>query len=530
MATPQADPRLHQLVELVLELAEGRFDARMEPTAASDDIDAVIIGFHMLAEELGALYEELETRVADRTEQLASAQRQLEHRVLHDPLTGLANRERLLDQISRVIARPWTAAARLLVLVIDLDGFKAINDGFGHAVGDELLVEVGRRLRRAVREDDTVARLGGDEFGLVVEAASGAQGLTVANRVVAEINAPIAAGGQTCWVTASVGVRMSTADDVSADALLRDADTAMYGAKAGGRSGVQIYEATMRTKALQQILQADELRSALARGEFVLHYQPIIDLATSRMTAVEALLRWRHPTQGLVNADRFVPIAEDTGLVVALDRWVLAAAVSQLREWRDAGGQAATLRVHVNCSPITFRTPGFASGVLEFLSGSGVHPADMILEITERQMIGEDPQTLQALHSLRSAGLGVAIDDFGTGCASLGYVRRDLVTIVKLDRTLITRIDTDERQRDIAAALLSVVRAFGLDAVGEGVETPAEARQLQALGCPYGQGFLWGRPRDAAHAGIQPAAVRPAVFELGRIVEVVGEDVRLGLW
>jgi diguanylate cyclase (GGDEF)-like protein len=504
MATPAVDPRLQRLVELVLELAEGRFDARMEPSDASDDIDAVIIGFHMLAEELGALYEELEARVSVRTEQLAAAHRQLEHRVLHDPLTGLANRVRLLDQIDRAIAGPWNAAARLVVLVIDLDGFKAINDSFGHAVGDELLVEVGRRLRQSVREDDTVARLGGDEFALVVEGASAAQGLAVADRVVAEINAPIEAGGQTCWVTASVGVRMANADDASADVLLRDADTAMYRAKAGGRSGVRTYEATMRTKALMQIRQADELRGAFARGEFLLHYQPIVDLATSGVTAVEALLRWRHPSRGLVSAGRFVPLAEDTGLIVALDRWVLAAAVSQLHEWRDGGCCAAPVRVHVNCSPISFRTPGFASGVLDVLSECEMRPEDMILEITERQMIGEDPQTLQALHSLRSAGVGVAIDDFGTGCASLGYVRRDLVTLVKLDRTLITEIDTDERQRGIAAALLSVVQAFGLDAVGEGVETTAEARELRALGCSFGQGFLWGEPRDAAQTRIRP--------------------------
>lgn len=237
----------------------------------------------------------------------------------------------------------------------------------------------------------------------------------------------------------------------------------------------------MRTKALLKIRQGDELRGALARGEFLLHYQPIIDLATSRMTAVEALLRWRHPTQGLVSAGRFVPLAEDTGLIVALDRWVLATAVSQLREWRNAGGRAATLRVHVNCSPITFRTPGFAAGVLGVVSGCDVPADDVILEITERQMIGEDPQTLQALQSLRSAGMRVAIDDFGTGCASLGYVRRELVTLVKLDRTLVTRIDTDERQRGVAAALLSVAQAFGVDAVGEGVETSGEARMLREL-------------------------------------------------
>ena len=485
-----------------MELAEGRFAARMEISQASDDIDAVITGVHMLAEELGALYEELETRVSDRTEQLAAAHQQLEHRVLHDPLTGLANRVRLLDQIDRAIAKPWRPAARLLVLVIDLDGFKAINDSFGHAVGDELLVEVGRRLRRAVREEDTVARLGGDEFALVVAGASVPHGLAVAARVVAEINAPVEAGGQTCWVTASVGVRMSTADDSSGDVLLRDADTAMYEAKAAGRSGVQLYEPAMRIKAVMQMRQSDELRAAFTRGEFLVHYQPIVDLATSHVAAVEALVRWRHPARGLMGAGQFVPLAEDTGLIVALDRWVLAAAVSQLREWRDAGGRTSTLRVHVNCSPITVRTPGFASGVLEFLSENDVHPGSMILEITERQMIGEDILTLHALESLRCAGVGVAIDDFGTGCASLGYVRRDLVTIVKLDRSLITRIDIDERQRSIAASLLSVVRAFGLDAVGEGVETRAEARQLRALGCPYGQGFLWGEPADASQAGI----------------------------
>jgi diguanylate cyclase (GGDEF)-like protein len=496
MATPQPDPRLEQLVELVVQLASGQLAVRMRPSAAADDIDAVIVGINMLAEELEALNKHLEGRVAERTRQLADAHRQLERLALYDPLTDLANRTLLSERIDESVASTERGGHLPAVLVLDLDGFKAVNDSFGHSVGDELLVEVARRLRAVCRGTDTVARLGGDEFALLVVNATEAQVLDVADRIMTALQVPVRAGSQTCWISASIGVRFAQRGQ-TAGLLLRDADTAMYVAKSHRRGGAAVYEPTMHVAALRRLRQADELRAALAGNEFVAFYQPIIELATRRATSVEALLRWRHPIAGLRTADTFIPVAEETGLIVALDGWVLDAAVAQVAAWRAARPGPAPLNVHVNVSPITVRTPGFVEGVLACLSRHDVHAADVVLEVTETQMMGEDPPTLQAMEALHTAGIGVAIDDFGTGYSSLGYVRRKFVDVIKIDRSLITGLDSDPNQRRIAAALLAVVDAFGLTAVAEGVQTEAEVAALRELGCRYGQGWLWGEARPA---------------------------------
>jgi diguanylate cyclase (GGDEF)-like protein len=512
MATPQPDPRLEQLVELVVQLASGELSVRLPPSPAADDIDAVIVGINMLAEELEALNKHLEGRVAERTRQLADAHRQLERLALYDPLTDLANRTLLAKRIDEAVAGTGLGGHMPAVLVLDLDGFKAVNDSFGHAVGDELLMEVARRLRAVCRGTDTVARLGGDEFALVVVDASEGQVLDVADRIMAALQVPVRAGRQTCWISASIGVRFAERGQ-TAGVLLRDADTAMYVAKSHGRGGASVYEPAMHVAALRRLRQADELRAALSGNEFATYYQPIIELATGRATSVEALLRWRHPTDGLRTADTFIPVAEETGLIVALDGWVLDSAVAQVAAWRALRPGPAPLCVHVNVSPITFRTPGFADAVLACLERHDVHAADVLLEITETQMMGEDPPTLQAMEALHTAGIGVAIDDFGTGCSSLGYVRRKFVDVIKIDRSLITGLDSDPDQRRIAAALLAVVDAFGLTAVAEGVQTEAEVAALRQLGCRYGQGYLWGeaRPAEALTVFTPPEGSRPHV-------------------
>ncbi|MBA3907499.1 MAG: EAL domain-containing protein [Pseudonocardiales bacterium] len=497
------DPRLEQLVELVVQLASGRLRTRMDPSSASDEIDAVIVGINMLAEELEALNEDLEERVAERTQQLEMAQLQLERLALYDPLTDLANRTLLGDRIAQAMAGADRDHAPPAVIVLDLDGFKAVNDSFGHAVGDLLLVEVARRLRGVARRSDTVARLGGDEFALVILDATADQVLDVADRIKLALGAPVLAGDRSCWVSASIGVRFAARDE-TAGVLLRDADTAMYVAKARGRGDVQVYEPRMHTAALRRVRLADELRAALSSGELRLHYQPIVELATGHTTAVEALVRWQHPVRGLLSADDVIPVAEETGLIVAVDQWVLDAAGAQIAAWRTTESSAARLSVHVNISPITFRSPGFAEEVLVSLARRGVRAADVMLEVTETQMMGEDTQTMAAMDALQAAGVGVAIDDFGAGCSSLGYVRRQLVDVIKIDRSLVAGLDADPSQRRVAAALLAVVDAFGLTAVAEGVQTHAEAAQLRALGCRYGQGFLWGGAVPAAELAIPP--------------------------
>ncbi|HEY0814944.1 MAG TPA: EAL domain-containing protein [Pseudonocardia sp.] len=502
------DSRLEQLVEHVVQLASGRLEARLAPSPAADEIDAVIVGINMLAEELEALNDDLEARVVERTHQLEEAQRQLERLAMYDPLTNLANRNLLADRIAQAMARAERDEDPASVLVLDLDGFKAVNDSFGHAVGDLLLVEVASRLGGVARKSDTVARLGGDEFALVILDATADQVLDVADRIMVTLSAPVPAGDRTCWVSASIGVRFAAPGD-TAEVLLRDADTAMYVAKARGRGDVQVYEPTMHKAALRRVRLADELRVALTSGQLRVHYQPIVELATGRTTAVEALVRWQHPVRGLLRADDVIPVAEETGLIVAVDHWVLDAVGAQIAAWRTTASDATRLRAHVNISPITFRSPGFADDVIAGLVRRGVRTDEVLLEVTATQMMGEDTQTMAAMDALKAAGVGVAIDDFGAGCSSLGYVRRRLVDVIKIDRSLVTGLDADPSRRRVAAALLAVVDAFGLTAVAEGVQTAAEAAQLEALGCRYGQGFLWGEAVPADMLAMLPFVRMP---------------------
>lgn len=502
-----ADQRLERLVDLVVRLASGDLGARLEPSPAADRIDAVVVGLGMLAEELQWLNGDLERRVTERTRQLEEAHRQLERLALYDPLTGLANRTLLGDRLARAVAGAERGGAPPAVLVLDLDGFKSVNDTFGHAVGDQLLVEIAHRLRAVVRDVDTVARLGGDEFAVVVHEAGAEEALDVAERIHVALRASVQVGEHSCWVDASVGVRLA-ARGATGGVLLRDADTAMYAAKARGRGGVQVYQHAMHAAALSRVSLAEELRTAISAGEFVLHYQPIVDLTTGRPSGVEALVRWPHPVRGLLAPDEFIPVAEDTGLVVALDRWVLDTALAQLARWRAATPGSGGFGLHVNVSPIELRSPGFAGAVVACLARHGIDPAGLILEVTETRLVGEDAQTLQTTEDLRAAGVGLAIDDFGVGYSSLGYLRRLSVEVVKIDRSLITGLDTDPRQHRVAAAILAVVDAFGLVTVAEGVETTAQAEQLRLLGCRYGQGFLWGAPRPA---GAIPDVLRASV-------------------
>ncbi len=490
------DERLARLVDHVVELASGNLAARLEPSAASDRIDAVVVGINMLAEELEWLSHDLEARVAERTRQLRLAQHQLERLALYDPLTGLANRTLLADRITRAVSRAERGVATPAVLLLDLDGFKSVNDSFGHATGDLLLVEMAHRLRAVVRDEDTVARLGGDEFAVVLCHATDDQALEVADRIMAALTRPVVVGDATCWVRASIGVRPADRGQPP-ETLLRDADTAMYAAKAGGGGGVQLYRPAMHTAVLSRVRVTEELRTALADAQLTLHYQPIVDLRTDRPVGAEALVRWQHPVRGLLQPREFIAIAEDVGLVVDLGRWVLETAVAQLARWRTTGVAAADFTMHVNVSPIEFRSPRFAATVLGCLARHGVAAAEVLLEVTESHLMGDDPQTLHAMESLRAGGVGLAIDDFGTGYSSIGYLRRLVVDTVKIDRSLVTGLDADPKQQRITAAILGVVGAFGLTCVAEGVETLADAERLAALGCPYGQGSLWGDPQPA---------------------------------
>ncbi|WP_460869647.1 putative bifunctional diguanylate cyclase/phosphodiesterase [Rhodococcus aerolatus] len=485
------DPRVAHLVGLVVELAAGG----LEPAVAAQAAESLTREVSTLAAELTSMHLELEDRVAERTRLLEDARHQLERLALYDPLTGLANRGLLVDRITHAVARAGRGAEVPAVLVLDLDGFKAVNDGFGHPVGDLLLVEVARRLLGVARGTDTVARLGGDEFAMVLDGSR--QGaLEVADRVLQALGHPIEVGGHSCWVSTSVGVAYGSAG-ASAQTLLRDADTAMYAAKARGRGRVEVFEPAMHAAALRRVQVADQLRRGMATGELVVHYQPVVDLGTERVAGVEALVRWQHPERGLVTPGEFIEVAEDGGLVVVLGQWVREVAITQLARWRVGVLDAGPFGLHLNTSPVELRSARFAEGVLACLHRHGVAAVDVVLEITETQLLTEDTQTVSAITALRDAGVGVAIDDFGTGHSSLSYLRRSLVDVVKVDRAVVAGLDTDPRQHRVAAAILGVVDAYGLLSVAEGVQTRGEADQLRDLGCHYGQGWLWGPAVDA---------------------------------
>ncbi len=489
--------RLDELAGFVVELAAGRLDARLEPTDESDEIDAIVVGLNMLAEELQGLTHDLEGRVSARTRELADAHAALERLAHSDPLTGLANRT-LLHERLREVER---SAAVPAVLVLDLDGFKAVNDSFGHEVGDALLVAVADRLRGLVRETDTVARLGGDEFAILLQDATSEQALDVAERVRAALAAPVVVAGRTCWVSASVGVRMGTRRGGSTDDFLRDADTAMYRAKSRSRGGVSVFAPAMRREAQARTRLADELRTALITGQLVVLYQPIMDLETDRVVAVEALARWRHPERGFLTPDVFLSVAEDTGLITALDLWVLETAAAQVARWRTDVLGDEPFTVHVNVSPVELRAPHFVEDIVDCTRRHGLAPQDVTLEITEHRLLGDDALTREALEGLRTAGVGVAIDDFGTGSSSLGYARRAFVDEVKIDRSLVTDLDVDEHQLRITAAILVMAHAFDLVPIAEGVQTAGEAEALRRLGCRYAQGYHWSPPVPAPELG-----------------------------
>jgi diguanylate cyclase len=485
--------RLDELAGFVVELAAGRLDARLAPSCESDEIDAIVVGLNMLAEELQGLTHDLEGRVSERTRELADAHAALELLALSDPLTGLANRT-LLAQRLRDVEDSGVVPA---VLVLDLDGFKAVNDSFGHAVGDALLVAVAERLRGVVRESDTVARLGGDEFAILVHDAGAAQALDIAERIRAVLAAPVVVQGRTCWVSASVGVRLGTRRGGSTDDFLRDADTAMYRAKARSRGGVSVFAPAMRREAQARTRLADELRTALITGELVVLYQPIMDLETDRVVAVEALARWRHPERGFLTPDMFLSVAEDTGLITALDLWVLETAAAQVARWRSSVLGDVPFAVHVNVSPVELRAPRFVEDIVDCTRRHGLAPRDVTVEITEHRLLGEDALTREALEELRAAGVGVAIDDFGTGSSSLGYARRAFVDEVKIDRSLVRDLDVDEQQMRITTAILVMAHAFDLVPIAEGVQTAGEADALRQLGCRYAQGYFWSPPVSA---------------------------------
>jgi diguanylate cyclase (GGDEF)-like protein len=418
-----------------------------------------------------------------------------------DPLTGLPNRRFFAERVEQAIARRARHGGRIGVLFLDLDGFKLVNDGLGHAAGDDVLAGVAARLRSAVRTEDVVARLGGDEFGVLLEDIDTRDDAIAASRRLTEaLASPLVVDGRTWVIRASVGVALDSGEAPSANELLRDADTAMYRAKAEGGGGMAVFEPSMHAAQLDRLELDSALRTALANHELSLRAQPIVEIASGRIAALEMLLRWEHPSRGFVSPSEFIAVAEESGQIGPIGGWVLREACRAFGAWRSAGVAADRLRLSVNTSVRQLADGSFPTDVERALADAGVSPEQLVLEVTESVMLADESAAIGALRRLRDAGVHVAVDDFGTGYSSLGYLKRLPVDEIKIDRSFIDGLGREREKTAIVRAAVAFARALDLAVTAEGIETQLQLEHLAALDCRYGQGYLFSPalPLDAA--------------------------------
>ncbi|HZN12776.1 MAG TPA: EAL domain-containing protein [Acidimicrobiales bacterium] len=463
------------------------------------------------------------------------AEAALAHQATHDVLTGLPNRILLKDRLTQALERTRRNGTKVAVLFLDVDRLKVINDSRGHSTGDELLQAISSRLTDAMRSGDTLARFGGDEFVIVTEGISPANGPdVVARRIAAALVPPINLGGTDVSVSVSIGVTIAGPGD-DAESLLRDADAAMYRAKDGGGGQSVVFDAAMRVAASGRLDAEHSLRLAMERSEFQVHYQPIVGLTDGRVIGFEALVRWCHPESGVVLPADFIPLTEETGLVVALGASVLREACHQLAEWHHSDERFAGLSMSVNLSARQLLIPELRDVVRDALRHSGISPALLCLEITESVLLADVESSTRALHSLKALGIRVAVDDFGTGYSSLTYLKRFPIDALKIDRTFVDGLGDVVREREdraIVAAVIDVAHAFGLTTIAEGAETEQQVVALRALGCENAQGYYWGEPLPAdatldwllatAVHGVSPVAAADAP-DMARVL-IVDDD------
>jgi diguanylate cyclase (GGDEF)-like protein/PAS domain S-box-containing protein len=433
--------------------------------------------------------------------QRIDSERRLAFLAQFDPLTGLANRTLFADRFSQMIVQAKRRGTPLGVLFIDLDDFKLVNDRLGHSAGDVLLAETALRLQAAVRSGDTVARISGDEFAIVLaDLARTDDAAVVAQKILDRLAEPVALGGEQTFVTASIGIAAFPGDGGDVETLLGAADAAMYRAKQSGRNAYQFFtaEITQRTRARAQL--AFELRRALERGEFALAYQPKFDLASGKACGAEALLRWMHPERGAVSPAQFIPVLEDTGLIVQVGEWVIRRACEDLKLWIGTGLQP--MPVAVNLSARQFRQKDLDARIRALVSAAGVDPALIELEITESQLMENPEDAIRTMRQLREAGIRMAIDDFGTGYSSLAYLTRFPVKALKIDRSFVADVFSDHADAAIVRTIIEMAHTLGFTVVAEGVETDRQAAFLRQFGCEQAQGFLFARPMPAADVSV----------------------------
>ena len=437
-------------------------------------------------------------------------EQKLTFQAFHDPLTRLANRSLFRERVDHALDR--RGSSEIAVLFIDLDNFKTINDSLGHAAGDHVLVETAHRLRSALRGEDTAARLGGDEFAVLIEDADVTAAARVAERIRAALGTPFWVLGREVYVSASIGIAVGEDGDASGE-LLRNADVAMYTAKSKGKARFEVFAPAMHDAVVARLGLEAELRRAIDRGEFVVHYQPIVRLQTGEIIGAEALVRWQHPTRGLVLPLEFIPLAEETGLIVPLGGWVLRQACRQLADWQRLRGGGEPFVMNVNLSSRQLVRDVIADEVAAAVDESGIRASWLVLEVTETVIMADPEAAATALGHIRDLGVRVALDDFGSGYSSLSHLRRFPIDIVKIDKSFVDDVAHEGAESAIARGIIELGRAMRIQTVAEGIELDEQAETLRTLGCELGQGFFFARPLGAEDwAEMLGGGGRPAVM------------------
>jgi diguanylate cyclase (GGDEF)-like protein/PAS domain S-box-containing protein len=457
------------------------------------------------ADALRRARDELEVRVQERTAELQAeiverrqAEARVHHMAYHDALTGLPNRALLSDRLDRGMLAARRDGGKLALLFLDLDRFKTINDSLGHLTGDHLLKEVAQRLCQVVRASDTVARLGGDEFVVLMPGVRGAdECAAVCDKIIDALSVPVEFEGRSLHISPSIGICLYPDDGTDVESLMRKADAAMYQAKAAGRNNYQFYAERMNIAAAQHFELESRLRGALAREEFALFFQPIVQVADRRLHAMEVLLRWRHPERGLVRPDKFIPILEENGLIVPVGEWVIRTACEQVVAWQRAGLRPVPLAI--NLSARQFMHRGLIDALRRILNETGIDPGLLEFEITETALMQHGGLTLDTLGHIYRMGIRLSIDDFGTGYSSLAYLKRFPVRKIKIDRAFVRDLETSSEDQAIVAAIMALAGSLQLAVVAEGVETEMQCELLRRHDCHFAQGYLFARPLPGEH-------------------------------
>ncbi len=427
------------------------------------------------------------------------AEKQLLHDAFHDGLTGLANRTLFMDHLQQTIKRGKRRNPRnYAVLFLDLDRFKIVNDSLGHAEGDNLLKQAARRLEESLRFGDLLARLGGDEFTILLDELNETNdAILVAERIQNDLKIPFNLGGREVFVSASIGIALSTAGHIRAEDMLRDADIAMYRAKAKGKAQYQVFDQSMHTRAMSKLQLETEMRQGLQNGEFCLYYQPIINLENDNLAGFEALVRWNHPKRGLVSPAEFIPLAEEIGLVIPLGRWILYESCRQMREWQKKNPWTSSLKVSVNLSSKQFLAPDLVEQVFAALVATQLDPSSLKLEVTESHVMENSEKAVTMMNTLREFGIEMSLDDFGTGYSSLSYLHRLPVNYLKIDRSFVSRMVESAENGEIVHTIIKLAQNLKMKVIAEGIETGEQLAKLKMLNCEYGQGYLFAKPLDA---------------------------------